>query len=570
MKLLGQLRRTCEQLRMVGGDDPFPRRLLSHLEITCRIADRDLESIPRQGAVVVVVNHPFGLLDAAVLAAILPGVRKDVRFLANYLLSEVPEIRDLLIPVDPFARSESPRRNQAPVRRALEHLGAGGLLVVFPAGAVSHFQWRERVVTDPPWPPILSRILSRAARRTPGLRLVPCYIEGANSALFHFAGMIHPHLRTLLLGRELLNKRGRTVEVRIGTAIPYGRLSAMPTDAERTDYLRWRTYLLSDRRDHKPRTRLPLLGRRVTTPAPLAELVPAARLAENVRALDRCCRLAQSGELEVYLAPARMLPDIMPELGRLRELSFRAVGEGTGKSADLDEFDNHYLHLFVWHSTRREIVGAYRLAPADIVRAAHGLRGLYTATLFRYREEFLDKLGPALELGRSFVRPEYQCAFAPLLLLWKGIGRYIAENPRYQVLFGPVSISNRYRPVSRRLMVSFLERFAWQPDLAAMVAARNPFRSAEPFAGFDLDDLSEAVADVEPTRQGVPILLRQYLKLGGKLLAFNVDHDFNGAVDGLILVDLAKAEPKLVERYLGKTEAAMFFAFHEGAYETIH
>jgi len=288
-------------------------------------------------------------------------------------------------------------------------------------------------------------------------------------------------------------------------------------------------------------------------------------LVSEVAALTREQLLFQAGDLEVYVTPAHAIPAVLEEIGRLRELTFRAVGEGTGKSTDVDGFDARYLHLFVWNAAKQEIVGAYRLAGTDVTD------DLYTATLFKYTGDFLDKLGPALELGRSFVRPEYQRGFAPLLALWKGIGAYVARNPRYKTLFGPVSISNQYQAVSRELMVSFLERRASLHEWAGLISGRNPFRrrSAKslPPERFDLEDLSDCVADLEPTRNGVPVLLRQYLKLGGKLLGFNVDPEFSDALDGLIVVDLTKTEPRLLDRYFGKTEAAEFLKHQKGTYE---
>ena len=205
------------------------------------------------------------------------------------------------------------------------------------------------------------------------------------------------------------------------------------------------------------------------------------------------------------------------------------------------------------------------------MRREFGVAGLYTASLFQYGDEFLDRLGPALELGRSFVRLEYQKAFQPLLLLWKGIGKYVARNPQYRVLFGPVSISNQYQSISRQLMVSFLERNASLKELVHLVSTRNPFRArrlASPKAGFDFEDLSAVIADLEPSQPGVPVLLRQYLKLGGRLLGFNVDPQFADALDGLIVVDLMQTEARLRERYLGKAEAAQFVEFQKGWYGT--
>jgi len=382
--------------------------------------------------------------------------------------------------------------------------------------------------------------------------------------------MLHPRIRTALLARELLNKQDRLVELRIGSPITHKKLLEIPTPKERTEYLRWRTYLLAGRSEFKPKTSLPLLNRlRQRTPRAVMAAVDRNNLISEVAALGREQRLFQAGDLEVYVTPAHAIPAVLEEIGRLRELTFRAVGEGTGKSTDVDAFDAHYLHLFVWNTAKQDIVGAYRLAGTDATR------DLYTATLFKYTGDFLDKLGPALELGRSFVRPEYQRGFAPLLALWKGIGAYVAQNPQYKTLFGPVSISNQYQAVSRELMVAFLERNASLLDWASLISSRNPFKRRShtplpPAEGFDLEDLSDCVADLEPTRTGVPVLLRQYLKLGGKLLGFNLDPEFSDALDGLIVVDLTKTEPRLLERYFGKAEAQDFLKHQKGTRSEKH
>ena len=381
---------------------------------------------------------------------------------------------------------------------------------------------------------------------------------------FQMLGMLHSRFRTALLVRELLNKRNRLVELRIGSPITHKKLLEIATPKERTEYLRWRTYLLAGRREFKPNTSLPLLNRSYRRTAETIREAPGREiLSSEVAKLPREHLLFQSGDLEVYVAQAPNIPAILGEICRLRELTFRAVGEGTGKAIDLDCFDSSYLHLFVWNAAKREIIGAYRLAGTDVTS------DLYTATLFKYNGEFLDKLGPALELGRSFVCAEYQRGFAPLLALWKGIGAYVARNPRYKTLFGPVSISNRYQSVSRELMVAFLERGASLRDWTGLISGRNPFKrrsrnSLPPAGGFDLEDLSDCVSDLEPSRTGVPVLLRQYLKLGGKLLGFNLDPEFSNTLDGLIVVDLTKTEPRLLERYLGKAEALEFLQYQKG------
>jgi putative hemolysin len=305
----------------------------------------------------------------------------------------------------------------------------------------------------------------------------------------------------------------------------------------------------------------------------VAELPPAALRAE-VDALPASQQLVAGGQFRVYCARASQIPSVLREIGRLRELTFRAVGEGTGRCVDLDQFDAHYLHLFVWDARAPAIVGAYRLGLIDKILGRYGRRGLYTHSLFRYRARMLDRLKPGMELGRSFVRPEYQRGFAPLLLLWRGIGRFVGRAPQYAVLLGAVSISTRYAAASRRLMVAYLSTHNAEPFLAAEVTPRHPYRDdtqlPEDQPEVDdlrnIEDLSRRVAGIEDDHKGVPVLLRQYLRLGGRLLGFNVDRNFGDALDGLLLVDLRKTHPGLLARYMGEAGSAAFRTYHAGSY----
>jgi putative hemolysin len=567
-----EIARVYDSLRLMGEQRPIADRLLDFLGVTFTTSNVDLARIPNSGPAIVTANHPYGILEGAILASLLGRIRPDVRFLANGILSAIPEVRDLLIPVDPIHGRGAIAANGRGLRASLQHLRSGGMLVIFPAGEVSHFRWSDRTVTDGEWNTCVVRMAGIA-----DVPVVPLYVEGTNSLMFQLAGMAHSALRTALLCRELLNKHGRCVEIRAGTAIQPDKLKAMTTAREQTNYLRWRTYLLASHELFKPRTALPLGRKMEARRKAIASPLPVDDVAEEVAGLAGERILSRSGDLEAYLAPAIEIPKVLHELGRLRELTFREAGEGTGKALDLDEFDDHYLHLFVWNARKQEVVGAYRLARTDVVRRSLGVRGLYTATLFHYSDPFLDRMGPALELGRSFVRQEYQRGFAPLLLLWKGIGAFIARNPRYKTLFGPVSINNEYQAVSRELMVSFLERYAMLREWTSLVRNRNASaarrltganRPAFPDAGFDVEDLAEMVGDIEQRAAGIPVLLRQYLRLGGKLLGFNVDPKFANALDGLILVDLTKTEPKLLGRYLGAREAAAFLEFQRGQHAT--
>ena len=542
--------------------------LLTEMRVELRVDPADLARIPAAGPVVVVANHPFGMLDGAVLAVLLTRVRPDVKVMTNHLLRDVPELARHCIFVDPFQNGRgSIDVNRIAVREALAWLRDGGMLAVFPAGEVSHWQFPQAEIADPVWSDTAARLI----RRT-GAAALPVYFCGRNSVSFHLLGLIHPGLRTAFLLQEFLQQKGRTVEVRVGSEIPSDSLASTTDDREVVEYLRWRTYLLARR--SRPEKSWPAavqskIAARVQEPVAPAE--PAELLTAELSRLagDRC--LAESGDLAVYLTKANEMPRTLQELGRLREVTFRLAGEGTGKSRDLDRFDRYYWHVLLWHKTRRELVGAYRAGNTAEILAERGVSGLYTSTLFRYDEKVFQKMGPALELGRSFVRQEYQRQYAPLLLLWKAIARLVAIHAETPVLFGAVSISNDYSKASREMIYRFFEERMQGDELAGMIEPRRPFRPGglRPWdcramcrALHDLDELSQPITDLETDGKGLPILLRQYAKVGGKLLGFNVDRKFSNVLDGLVVVDLRKIEPAVLERYMGREYAARFRRHH--------
>jgi putative hemolysin len=512
------------------------------------------------------------MLDGAVLAVLLTRVRPDVKVMTNYLLRDVPELARHCIFVNPFqpdraANDHSMDVNRRAIREALAWLRQGGMLAVFPAGEVSHWQFPQGEIADPAWNTTAGRLI----RRT-GAAALPIYFCGRNSVGFHLFGMIHPRLRTAFLLQEFLHQAGRTVEVRVGSEIPGDSIASIADDREAIEYLRWRTYLLARR--SRPEKSWPVsvrskLSEKVQEPIAPAE--PAEVLAAEMSRLaeDRC--LAESGDLAVYLAKANETPRMLQELGRLREVTFRLAGEGTGKRRDLDRFDRYYWHLLLWSKKKRGLVGAYRAGNTAEILAERGVSGLYTNTCFRYDARLFEKIGPALELGRSFVRPEYQRQYAPLLLLWKGIARLLATHAGAPVLFGAVSISNDYSKASREMIYRFFEARIQEDELAGMIEARRPFRPARlrPWdcramchALRDLEELSQPITDVETDGKGLPILLRQYAKIGGKLLGFNVDRKFSNVLDGLVVVDLRKTAPAVLERYMGREAAAQFRIRH--------
>ncbi|MGH9750690.1 MAG: lysophospholipid acyltransferase family protein [Candidatus Polarisedimenticolia bacterium] len=556
-----------------GGDGRgFADRALEALGIRYEVPDGDLRSVPAHGPLIVVANHPRGGADGLVLLSLLRRVRPDVRILGNFLLERIPELRPDLFPVDPFGGDGAGARSRAGLRAAIRWVRGGGALIVFPAGEVSRLSLREGRVADPPWDRTAGRLALQC--RVP---VLPIFLAGRNGPLFQIAGLLHPRLRTALLPRALLDLRGRTVQARTGGPIRPERLRSLPDAEAVTSYLRARTHLLAARCEAAGAGGTGH-GAAATegagTPAaasPLADPVPPATLEAAIATLPAEQRLAASGPFDVLIFEGDALPPVLREIARLRELTFRQVGEGTGRALDRDRFDDLYLHLFVWNRERREIAGAYRMGRTDVLLPRFGERGLYTATLFRFRGRLLSQIDPALELGRSFVRPDCQKSHSPLTLLWRGIGEYVVRHPRYRRLFGPVSISSEYRSLSRQILMAFLEVTCALGDLGRLVRPRHPARLAPPRAADarylgtvvrDLDEVDDLIRDVESDRKGMPVLLRQYLRLNARLLGFNVDPDFSDVLDGLLLIDLTRVAHPILQRFMGREGAASFLASH--------
>jgi putative hemolysin len=538
--------------------------VLRQLAVEYTVPDADLAHVPAIGPVVVFANHPFGMLDGILMASLLMRVRPDVKLLANQLLACMEAISEHCILVDNMMGEGHEAANRKGIREALDWVRQGHLLIVFPAGEVASWSRHHLRVADPQW----NRNMARIARMTKATS-IPAFISGSNSMGFHLAGMINPKLRTLFLPHELLNKRGRRMEVRLGAPVLGETLKAIEDDDKAIDLLRWNSSLLSLRdRIGSPRTRLfPPRWQHRHAVAPAED--PQVLLRE-LQSLPADALLESAGKMRVYALSSRQAPRIVREVGRLREMTFRASGEGTGKARDLDRFDAYYTHLVLWNDERQEIVGAYRVCDVQHVLQRYGMRGLYTATLFRFQPKFFAKVGPALELGRSFIHLDYQRQYAPLLVLWKGIGSYLVRHPHTPVLFGAVSISADYSMASREVLKSFLGAHTVSAELLSLLRPKHPPREGhdtvqenEVFARvFSVDDISEWVSIFESDGKGVPVLVRHYMKLGGKFLGFNVDAKFSNVLDGLLLVDLREARPDLLARYLGKQGSVEFLARH--------
>lgn len=561
---------------MTAPGETFFDRGLSALDRGYAVEAEEETRIPREGPLMVIANHPYGGLDGLILGSLLTRTRPDFKFLANELLRRIPELDRYVFPVEVFGTAAGARRNVTGLRASLQWLRQGGALGTFPAGVVSHFQWRRGRVADPLWHAHLASLI----RRT-GATVLPVWIEGRNSLPFQILGMVHPLMRTGLLVREMLKPRAEPVIVRVGHAIPARRLEGFASDRQMTEFLRLRTEVLARKTKRDGGTKSQEAGRLKHFPGwrpaeramePIPPAAQAEDLAAEIERLPEDTLMVSHGPYRVYVATAGQIPQVLLELGRLREETFREVHEGTGRARAIEPCDRYYRHLFMWHEEDQQIVGAYRLGLTDEILSRHGPKGLYTTKLFHIGPQFHERLGPSIELGRSFIRARYQRQHHSLAMIWRGIGAFLVRHPHYRHLFGPVSISRDYHSLSRQLMVQFLIKRNLHQDLARWVRPRHPHR-IKPFgpvdeeavgeAPRDLEDVSALVSEIEHDAKGIPVLLRHYLKLNATLTAFNVDPDFSDVVDGLVVVEVAKTDRKILKRFMSEGGVKSYLAYQQ-------
>ncbi len=527
----------------------FINSILEHLDIRYEISEKELANLPSSGPFITVSNHPFGGIDALILLKILMSGRSDVRVMANFLLQRIDPLRKHILAAEPADSQRGKRLSFSGIREALRYVGEGHVVAVFPAGEVSTYQSDSNLIIDREWQEQIIRAVKMAA-----VPVVPVYFHGTNSRWFHILGRVHPLLRTVRLGSELINKRHKVIKVRIGKPVSVKEQSDFGDTARLGRYLRARTYSLGSALEAKPFF-TGLKRRRNIKQEPVAPAADRDLLREEIKSLRPSCELFSSKNYVVLFAPTRSMPLLIREIGRLREVTFRAVGEGTNRAADIDEYDFYYHHLIVWDDDAGALVGAYRIGRGKEILSQYGIKGFYINSLFRIRESFEPVLGESLELGRSFIVQEYQRKAMSLFLLWKGLLTVLLNHAEYRYLIGPVSISNEFSPLSKSLIVEFIRKNHFDPEMAKFVRPRKEYviqadrrvdssvfiDSAEK----DISKVEKVVGDVD---QGfrIPVLLKKYLELNARVIGFNVDPDFNDCLDGLILVDVYKIPAEFI------------------------
>ncbi|MGQ8366152.1 lysophospholipid acyltransferase family protein [Glaciecola sp. 1036] len=543
-----------QQHQMQGlSKEAFSDKLIEVLELElCGIAQLQ-QRIPASGPVVIASNHPFGGIEGVVLARAICEVRPDLKVLANRGLGIFKELSDYFIFTNPLSVNDP--QNAPSLRQCISHVDKGNALLLFPAGRVSHLNRENNQLVENDWNKVVAKLACRD-----NCQFVPVFVDGKNSSLFYKIERVYFKLRMFLLGRELLNKRGFKMQIATGNPVP-ANLFPDTNIANNSSLCRALSYA------HDPSWHYDWPEDKAVAYKPLLSPIDKDILVNEIQALPQEQALVSFKTYQVYYGYQAQMPNVVTEIARLRELVFRQHNEGSGEPIDTDEFDATYTHLFIFDSAQKQIIGAYRMGQTDRLLAQQGLEGLYLHKMFDFSSQFINRQQPCLEMGRSFLIPEYQGSFQGLLLLWRGIGAFASKFPQYRTLYGTVSISKLYNPKSVKLIESVLIN----QDKEQGVKARTPF-------SFELHSeisaylrkmnmtqtstqeksklLSCFLKSIELDGKDVPILVKQYQKMGAEFHELGIDKSFNHTPGLLLSVNLAQAPTKLLKLYLGENYQA--------------
>lgn len=532
----------------------FVDEILRLLGVKVEVNESDWKNIPLEGAFTAIANHPYGGIEGLILIKILCTVRPDAKVMANFILKKIPNLSDFFVAVNPFENVEH-SSSISGIKTTLSLLTSGVPIGIFPAGEVSTYKIDQQQITDKLWHPVVGKLIGKAK-----VPVLPIYFHGNNGLVFNLLSLIHPTLRTAKLPSELFNKKGHTIKVRIGKLIAFTDIPNNDNSTNILAFLRAKTYALgvgleNEKRIFSARNLFKIKSK----PQELAPAIAIDLMNAEVSKIRDSHKVWTEKNYEVYIAPTSYIPNLIKEIGRLREITFREIGEGTNKSIDLDSYDIYYSHLFIWDVETKMVVGAYRIGKGDEIFYSYGKKGFYIYELFKIKSQLFPVLRNSLELGRSWIRKEYQQRPLPLFLLWKGILKYLMDNPRYRYLIGPVSISNAFSKFSKSLIVNFIYRNHFDTEMAQMVKPRKQFKVD--FSKIDADlltasssslkNLDSLIAEVETSHIKVPVLLRQYIALNAKIICFNIDPKFSDCLDGFLVLDLQSVPSDMLEK-LGK------------------
>ena len=517
------------------------------------VFEEDLVKIPKTGPFILVSNHPLGAIDGILMTKILSEIRPDFKIMGNFLLEKIKPMQPYVIPVNPFEKRKDAYSSSGGMRETLRHLQEGGCVGIFPAGEVSNKNNSYNEIRDKDWEKPALKLIKMAK-----VPVVPMYFHAKNSSFFYQAAKLHPDLQTLMLPAEMMHKREKPIRVRFGKPVSVKVMEEYDKPEELGDFLQNKIYMLKSyyekRKSLSERLNLPNLKlnfpilKEENVVQNIIDETPAQDLINEVEALYKKDKmLFRNGNYDVFFTTYEEIPSIMREIGRQRELTFRAVGEGSNLPFDLDEYDQHYHHLFLWDNKAQKLAGAYRMALGREVMKKHGIGGFYTSSLFEFDQELQPFFRKVIEMGRAYISGEYQQKPLPLFLLWRGIVHVCLRNPDHKFLMGGVSISNKFSEFSKSLMIEFMRSNYYDSAVAQYIHPKNEFkvrlRNRDKNLFFDemesdLNKLDKIIDDLEPEMR-LPVLIKKYIKQNAKVISFNVDPSFNDAIDGLMYIRIS-------------------------------
>ena len=516
----------------------FVDAVLDYFDFDYTVSSSDLQNIPTSGKVVIIANHPLGGLDALCLLRLISQVRKDVKIVANDFLAGFEALNSLLIPIDNYKL----RQSKNDIKKIYEALNNEEAIILFPAGEVSRAT--PKGIKDPAW----NKGFLNFAQNS-NAPILPIFLDAKNSKTFYTISVINKTFSTLLLSHEMFNKKSKRIAIKVGQIIPNENITPKGIDKK---------FLLNLYKKHLYSLKK---GKKSFFETQSAIAHPVSRI-DLLNELKRSKLIGQTSDgKKIYLYDYVEDSIVLKELGRLRELSFRKVGEGVNKKRDTDKYDIYYQHIILWDENDLEIVGSYRIGNSDFIFKNIGVKGFYSNNLFKYNEEFTPYLKSSIELGRSFVQPKYWGTRA-LDYLWFGIGAYLKSNPNIKYMFGPVSMSASFPTVAKDMMIFYYSHYF--KEEINLVEGKTPYQYSNNISEikelFDLEDkkkdfkfLKSALSNIGVT---VPTLYKQYSEItedgGIKFLSFNIDKNFGDCIDGFILVEVDKIKDSAKKRYIDK------------------
>ncbi len=513
--------------------------VLSALELEISFDEQELNKIPSKGAFIVVSNQAFGGIDGLILLKMILKRRPDFKIVANNVLEKFESINAYCI------KSKHQKNSNDVVDQSLQRIINHQLEQKSPLGFIPAESFQSYFLRgnglDKRWNNAIVKTIKKA-----NVPVVPIYLHANHNLLNGFISALYPWLRSTKPQSDTLPSTPKKIVVRIGSSITPEEQTQFKEIQRYGRFLRAKVFALGSalevKRFFKIRYKKP------EKQEPIQPEIAADLLREEVVRLNQNgFQLFESGVFKVYCAPSFEMPLLLSEIGRLREITFREVGEGTNRSTDLDEYDLYYQHLFIWDESKSAIVGAYRVGKGKEIIKQYGKKGFYIDSLFKIKSEMKPILEKSIELGRSFVAKSYQRQPVSLFLLWKGILYLLLKHEEYRYIIGPVSISNSYSELSKSLIIDFIENYYFQHDFARLIKPKVKFKVKSKNANHlmlkeslngDINKLDKMIEDIEPGHFKVPVLFKKYLKQNARILGFNVDPLFNNALDGLMILDL--------------------------------